>query len=108
MAVAVALPLFAGIAAPAGAPPPQDWSQIPVKEMTLFYPRQSSYDWLYETDSATCRNCHREDAIRPEKTRGQRQHEQAREKRMTRIASHYNLVHAEVEPRDEFLERSEK
>ncbi len=65
-------------------------------------------DWLYETDSATCRHCHQEAAIRPEKKRGQRQHEEAKETGMTCIECHYNLVHAEIEPRDEFLERSEK
>lgn len=63
-------------------------------------------DWLYETDSATCRACHRESAIQPPRKRGQRQHQQARDRRITCIECHYNLVHAEVEPRDEFLSRS--
>lgn len=65
-------------------------------------------DWLYETDSATCRSCHLESAIQPERKRGQRQHKEAREKGITCIECHYNLVHAEVEPREEFLDRSAK
>ncbi len=64
-------------------------------------------EWLLATDSATCRGCHEEEAIRPERRRGQRQHADALEKRMTCIACHYNLVHAEVEPREDFLRRSE-
>ena len=28
------------------AAPPADWSKIPVKTVKLFYPGQSSYDWL--------------------------------------------------------------
>jgi nitrate/TMAO reductase-like tetraheme cytochrome c subunit len=65
-------------------------------------------DWLLETDSATCRSCHEEDAIRPERKRGQKQHASAREEGVTCIACHYNLVHAEVEPRESFLEMAEK
>jgi len=65
-------------------------------------------DWLLETDSATCRSCHDEEAIRPERKRGQKQHADAREEGITCIACHYNLVHAEVEPRDSFLARAEE
>ncbi len=64
-------------------------------------------DWLLETDSATCRHCHDEVAIEPERTRGQRQHADARERGLTCIACHYNLVHAEIEPREKFLEKAE-
>ena len=64
-------------------------------------------DWLLETDSATCRVCHDEAAIQPERKRGQSQHEDARERGLTCIGCHYNLVHTEVEPRPDFLERAE-
>lgn len=65
-------------------------------------------DWLLETDSATCRNCHEEAAIKPERKRGQRQHADALERGLTCIGCHYNLVHAELDARPEFLERAEK
>lgn len=65
-------------------------------------------NWLLETDSATCRACHEEAAIQPERKRGQRQHADARERGLTCIGCHYNLVHAEVEPRPDFLEMAEK
>lgn len=64
--------------------------------------------WLLDTDSATCRTCHEEAAIKPERKRGQRQHADARERGLTCIGCHYNLVHAEVEPSPEFLEMAEK
>ncbi|NIN76272.1 MAG: hypothetical protein GTO37_00570, partial [Planctomycetales bacterium] len=44
--LSMAVPVLTGLAAPAGAAPPKDWSQIPVKEIKLFYPGQSSYEWL--------------------------------------------------------------
>ena len=65
-------------------------------------------DWLLETDSATCRRCHDEAAIEPQRKRGQRQHADARERGLTCIGCHYNLVHAEVEARADFLERAEE
>ncbi len=64
-------------------------------------------DWLLATDSATCRVCHEEASIQPQRTRGQRQHADALERGLTCIGCHYNLVHAEVEPRPEFLEKAE-
>ena len=63
---------------------------------------------MLETDSATCRSCHEEDAIQPQRKRGQRQHEDARERGLTCIGCHYNLVHADVEPRSEFLDRADR
>lgn len=60
--------------------------------------------WFRETDSATCRGCHVEAAIMPERKRGQRQHKEARKTGMTCIDCHYNLVHDEIEVRDSFLE----
>lgn len=32
------------------AAPPADWSKIPAKKVTLFYPGQSSYEWLTGTE----------------------------------------------------------
>lgn len=63
-------------------------------------------DWFRASDSATCRGCHEQDAIKPERKRGQRQHEEARETGMTCIDCHYNLVHEEIEPRESFLDSS--
>lgn len=65
-------------------------------------------DWFLETDSATCRHCHDEAAIEPERKRGQSQHADARERGLTCIGCHYNLVHAEIEPGAEFLEKADK
>jgi ethylbenzene dehydrogenase len=65
--------LLAGLAsltaAPAMAADPAkiDWSKIPVTDVTLFYPGQSSYEWLRSTahpgakfiqDGMACTNCH--------------------------------------------------
>ncbi len=63
-------------------------------------------DWMLANDSATCRSCHEQESIKPARKRGQKQHAEARENGMTCIACHYNLAHEEVEPRDDFLERS--
>jgi hypothetical protein len=38
--------LMASVSGPALAAPPADWSQIPAKTIKLFYPGQSSYQWL--------------------------------------------------------------
>lgn len=64
--------------------------------------------WFRANDSVTCRNCHVEAAIKPERKRGQRQHKQAKEKGMTCIDCHYNLVHDEIEARDSFLDSAGK
>jgi nitrate/TMAO reductase-like tetraheme cytochrome c subunit len=58
-------------------------------------------DWLTANDSATCRTCHKEEFIKPKRTRGQKQHAAAREDGTTCIACHYNLVHDEVPPRED-------
>jgi nitrate/TMAO reductase-like tetraheme cytochrome c subunit len=44
-------------------------------------------------DSENCRGCHVMSAIVPERTRGQRQHAEAKEKDITCIVCHYDLVH---------------
>lgn len=54
-------------------------------------------------DSKNCRTCHVMEAIKPERTRGQRQHAAAIKDGTTCIACHYNLVHKEVEPSAAFL-----
>ncbi|HEX6114784.1 MAG TPA: NapC/NirT family cytochrome c [Geminicoccaceae bacterium] len=59
-------------------------------------------------NSDNCRTCHVMAAIQPERTRGQRQHAQALENGTTCIACHYNLVHKEVEPSEEFLQAIER
>ena len=53
-------------------------------------------------DSKNCRSCHVMEAIQPERKRGQRQHEDARENGITCIACHYNLVHNDVPPSEAF------
>jgi cytochrome c-type protein NapC len=60
--------------------------------------------WLRGNDSATCRSCHEEDAIKPQRKRGQRQHEEAPKEGLTCIDCHYNLVHDPIEPTDAFLD----
>ena len=62
---------------------------------------------MLANDSKNCRSCHVMAAIQPERTRGQRQHAQALEEGTTCIACHYNLVHKEVEPSEEFLQATE-
>jgi hypothetical protein len=58
----------AGLSAPALAAGPPDWSAIPTKTVTLFYPGQSSYTWLRSdehpgarmvTKGKRCTTCHK-------------------------------------------------
>ena len=42
--------LLATMSWPALATPPADWSQIPTKTVTLFYPGQGGYQWLRTRD----------------------------------------------------------
>ncbi|MFQ6021112.1 MAG: ethylbenzene dehydrogenase-related protein [Acidiferrobacterales bacterium] len=44
--VAVAALFAMGLSVPAVAAPPSDWSTIPTKSIKLFYPGQSTYQWL--------------------------------------------------------------
>ena len=60
-------------------------------------------DWMRANDSVTCRSCHEEASIKPQRKRGQRQHEEARTSGMTCIDCHYNIVHDEIPARDSFL-----
>jgi nitrate/TMAO reductase-like tetraheme cytochrome c subunit len=57
---------------------------------------------MIKNDSASCRGCHDMEAIKPERIRGQNQHDDALEKGTTCIICHYNLVHKEVEPSPAF------
>lgn len=54
------------------------------------------------TDSANCRTCHVLEKIQPERVRGQRQHAEAREKNITCIVCHYDLVHKSTPLSEEF------
>ncbi len=63
-------------------------------------------DKMLKNDSRTCRSCHKQEALKPRRERGQRQHELVKRKGMTCIACHYNLVHEPVKPRDDFLRRA--
>ena len=57
-----------GLAGMAQAAPPADWSAIPTETVTLFYPGQSTYDWLRSSDHKraynkvlegdSCASCH--------------------------------------------------
>ena len=71
--------LVVGFVGPALAVEPQsiDWSNIPTKSITLFYPGQSTYDWLVSPahlgaklveQGQACRTCHEG----TEKTRGEK------------------------------------
>jgi len=57
---------------------------------------------MLANDSKNCRKCHTMEAIRPEKKRGQKAHESAKEEGLTCIICHYNLVHKEVPPSEAF------
>ena len=57
-------------------------------------------------DSVTCRSCHNAKAIQPKSERGQAAHALLREGRMTCIDCHFNLVHAPVPPRLDFIRSS--
>jgi cytochrome c-type protein NapC len=59
---------------------------------------------MLDNDSKHCRSCHVMEAIQPERRRGQNQHAEAQEEGTTCIACHYNLVHKDVEPSQEFLD----
>ncbi|GMQ89779.1 MAG: hypothetical protein BMS9Abin10_0113 [Gammaproteobacteria bacterium] len=60
-------------------------------------------DGMRAADTAACRSCHIEEEIKPKKKRGQRAHAEALEEKLTCINCHYNLVHREVDPREDFV-----
>lgn len=61
--------LTASVSWPALAAPPADWSQVPTKTVKLFYPGQSSFQWLrssehpgavvVKTTAGACLTCHK-------------------------------------------------
>lgn len=68
---ALALALGFTAAEPAAAQPPADWSEMPVHEVTLFWPGQVSLQWLRGNEhvggaataaGVACRACHGDDA----------------------------------------------
>ena len=74
---AIMVAMTVGLVSPAAAVDPQsiDWSKIPAKSLTLFYPGQSTYDWLVSPghpgaksveQGQACLTCHKGS----EKTRG--------------------------------------
>lgn len=56
---------------------------------------------LYANNSITCRSCHIESEIKPKRKRGQNAHKLALAEKQTCIECHYNLVHREVELRED-------
>ncbi len=64
--------------------------------------RATSYrvrDRLFEYDSVTCRSCHIESEIKPKRSRGVNAHKLALKEKKTCIACHFNLVHRQVDLR---------
>jgi len=54
-------------------------------------------DYLYKTDSKTCRQCHVEEAMKSDNQDAMDAHKRMVEEKKTCIDCHYNLVHAKVE-----------
>lgn len=74
-----------------------DWSRPEVFEARRSAMAEKARLKILAEDSKTCRECHRMDAIRPARMRGQRAHEDAlRKERTNCVACHYNLVHKEA------------
>lgn len=63
---------------------------------------------MLENDSYTCRQCHVMELIRPDRKRGQHQHENAKKDGTSCIVCHYNLVHKKVKPSPTFLKASDR
>jgi nitrate/TMAO reductase-like tetraheme cytochrome c subunit len=63
-------------------------------------------DKMRRQDSVTCRSCHDAVSIHPSSERGRAAHALQRERNLTCINCHFNLVHAPVPPRLEFLRGS--
>jgi trimethylamine-N-oxide reductase cytochrome c-type subunit TorC len=78
-----------------------DW--IPMSAARAYRVR----DRLFENDSNTCRSCHVEEEIEPQRKRGKRAHKSALEDGDTCIECHNNLVHRYIELRDDAFERPE-
>lgn len=74
-----------------------DWTRTEVFEARRTRMAEKARLKMLDEDSHTCRECHKFDAIVPTRKRGERAHNDARQKGNTNcIACHYNLVHAEA------------
>ncbi len=76
-----------------------DW--IPPRAATAYRVR----DRMFEYDSITCRTCHIEAEIKPERKRGINAHKLALEEKKTCIECHNNLVHRRVELRKDIFKK---
>jgi nitrate/TMAO reductase-like tetraheme cytochrome c subunit len=77
-----------------------DW--IPPRAATAYRVR----DRMYEYDSVTCRTCHIEAEIKPQRVRGINAHELALKEQKTCIECHDNLVHRRVEVRKDAFKKN--
>lgn len=74
-----------------------DWTKPEIFEAKRPKMAENARLEMLAEDSHTCRECHKMEAIRPTRARGQRAHEAAQKEGKTNcIACHYNLVHKEV------------
>jgi len=62
-------------------------------------------DKMLADNSRNCRSCHKQEVMQTQRLRGQRQHELAQRENVSCIGCHFNLVHAEVKPRQSFLNK---
>lgn len=76
-----------------------DW--IPPRAATAYRVR----DRMFEYDSITCRTCHIEAEIKPERKRGINAHKLALEEKKTCIECHNNLVHRRVDLRKNIFKK---
>lgn len=77
-----------------------DW--IPPRAKTAYRVR----DGLFADDSITCRGCHIESEIKPKRKRGKNAHKLALKEKQTCIECHYNLVHRNVDLRENAFQAS--
>jgi trimethylamine-N-oxide reductase cytochrome c-type subunit TorC len=74
-----------------------DWTKPEVFESKRPKMAEKARLEMLSEDSHTCRECHKMEAIVPTRKRGERAHEDAKQKGKTNcIACHYNLVHNEA------------
>lgn len=74
-----------------------DWTKPEVFEAKRPKMAEKARLEMLSEDSHTCRECHKMEAIVPTRKRGERAHEDAKQKGKTNcIACHYNLVHKEA------------
>ena len=116
LAVAVGMAFAAAGAAQAAAP---DWSKVPAKQITAFYPGASPMEWIMKgsehggaralkkgetcaschneeaADSHECRNCHGFESMNTEvqKPRAKKAHELGQRDKQTCIDCHKGIAH---------------